>query len=708
MAFLFKTKQQRSFTEASSTKSKSMKNFIAKAAGLITGDSGRDGQPGGEYNLEEIKLASEKDSYIKMALMKYSYMLFKAGYRLESENQDAIDYIKSRFYIMSFATNKPTDILLQELGDDLIKYSNAFVVKSRVAQVMSGINAKGAFDATQPIGGYYRIDPSTVTIDRDKFGTIKSYKQTVDGEDKNFKASEVIHFYLDKDAANAFGTPRIVSALEDVKLLRKIEGNIATMIYKYSMPLYQWIIGLPQQGFQATDNEISEAKDAIDNMPLDGSIVTNEKTTIKSIGAEGSALSAEGYLSYFEKRVFTALGVSESQMGRGGAKQDADSMESQAHDTVKHIQKVYATFLEYLIINELLLEGGFDPITNPDDRVQFIFNEINIDTKIKVENHEMAKFQSNILSMKEVRKKLGYSEDVDDSDLYQNRIIVNAESELAKVKADESIRVAQESAKLNMNSANSTTGSTGTKGINVSGNGNEKSQEPNNDVTNKNTPENQYGTTSVKVKEGLSIQEKAKSKKVHKKTFSNIYNKYEIISNDIKENPEEIKHISKMGVTTLLSLTMQEMQVRSLDGIRDASNQIRSKSDKALLLPKVNISFEPFEKMCKESLEKLFKEANDRIKDNKDPRFIENVYSSLDYRIRFMLEYVLPKVYWYSYLRTGEEYKVKEAEVLFNGSDDEKEHSKIINLKNIDLDDIPPFHPFCDCKVKFKIKKGGR
>lgn len=703
MAFLFKTKQQRSFTEASSTKSKNIKNFIAKAAGLITGDSGRDGQPGGEYNLEEIKLASEKDSYIKMALMKYSYMLFKAGYRLESENQNAIDYIKSRFYIMSFATNKPTDILLQELGDDLIKYSNAFVVKSRVPQVMNGINAKGAFDAPQPIGGYYRIDPSTVSIDRDKFGTIKSYKQTVDGEDKKFKPSEVIHFYLDKDAANSMGTPRIVSALEDVKLLRKIEGNIATMIYKYSMPLYQWIIGLPQQGFQATDNEISEAKEAIDNMPLDGSIVTNEKTSIKSIGAEGSALSAEGYLAYFEKRVFTALGVSESQMGRGGAKQDADSMESQAHDTVKHIQKVYATFLEYLIINELLLEGGFDPITNPDDRVQFIFNEINIDTKIKVENHEMAKFQSNILGMKEVRKKLGYSENVDDSDLYQNRIIVNAEKELSKVKADESIRLAQETSKL----TNNTEGSSGAKGINVKGNGTEKSQKPSNDVKNKNTPENQYGVTSVKIKEGLDIQEKAKSKKVHKKTFSNIYNKYEIISNDIKENPEEIKHISKMGVTTLLTLVMQEMQVKSIEGIQDASNQIRSKSDKMLLLPKVNISFEPFEKMCKESLEKLFNEATNRINGNNDPRFIENVYSSLEYRIRFMLEYILPKVYWYSYLRTGEEYKIKEAEVLFNGSDDEKEHSKIINLKNIDLDNIPPFHPFCDCKVKFKIKKGG-
>lgn len=706
MAFLFKTKQQRTFTEALPKKSNaSIKNFIAKATALITGDSS-DGQQGGEYNLEEIRAASESDSYIKMALMKYSYMLFKAGYRLESENQQAIDYIKSRFYIMSFATGKPMDILLQEIGDDLIKYSNAFLVKSRVNQVMNGINATGAFDAKQPIGGYYRIDPSTVTINRDKFGQIKNYKQSVDGTDKTFQATEVLHFYLDKEAANAFGTPRIISALEDVKLLRRIEGNVATMIYKYSMPLYQWIIGLAQPGFQATSNEIEEAKSTIDNMPLDGSIVTNEKTQIKAIGAEGNALSAEGYLQYYEKRVFTALGVSEAQMGRGGAKQDADSMESQAHDTVKHIQKMYSTFIDYLIINELLLEGGFDPITKPEDRVEFIFNEISIDTKIKVENHEMAKYQSNILGMKEIRKKLGYSEDVDDSDLYQNRIAVKAEEQLIKIKADESIRVAQANNNNEENSNNTST--TGTKGINVKGNGTNKSQEPSDDVKNKNTPENQHGTTSVKVKEGFDLQEKAKSKKVHKKSFSEIYNKYEMISNDIKENPEHFDNIIKAGITTLQSLALREMQVTSLRGITDASNYVNKKLDKPVLLPKVSISYEPFEKMCNESLTKLFKEARNRIKNNNDPRFIEVVFSSLEYRIRFMLESVLPKVYWYSYLRTGEEYNIKEAEIIFNGSEDEKEHSKIINLNNINLDDIPPFHPFCDCKVKFKIKKGGR
>ncbi len=46
-----------------------------------------------EYNLQEIRDASEADSYIKIALTKYSYMIYKAGWTLKSENQAAIDYV---------------------------------------------------------------------------------------------------------------------------------------------------------------------------------------------------------------------------------------------------------------------------------------------------------------------------------------------------------------------------------------------------------------------------------------------------------------------------------------------------------------------------------------------------------------------------------------------------------------------------------------
>ena len=68
-----------------------------------------------EYNLAEIRDASEADSYIKIALTKYSYMIYKAGWTLKSENQEAIDYVMYRWRLMSYQTDKPMDILFQEV-----------------------------------------------------------------------------------------------------------------------------------------------------------------------------------------------------------------------------------------------------------------------------------------------------------------------------------------------------------------------------------------------------------------------------------------------------------------------------------------------------------------------------------------------------------------------------------------------------------------
>ena len=149
--FKFKSKNDsRSYTEApkkpTNLNKNTYKKLLVKANSLLSGaGASRENLSAPEYDLDEIRKACESDSYIKMSLMKYSYMLFKAGYVLRSENEQASDYVKQRLNIMSFATRQPIDILFQECGDDLIKYSNAILIKSRVQSVMPGIKATGFF-----------------------------------------------------------------------------------------------------------------------------------------------------------------------------------------------------------------------------------------------------------------------------------------------------------------------------------------------------------------------------------------------------------------------------------------------------------------------------------------------------------------------------------------------------------------------------------
>ena len=484
---------------------KSIQNFIVKAIGYVTAQTQRRElftRP--EFNLAEIRDASEADSYVKISLSKYSYLIYKAGWKFKSENQAAIDYLDQRFKIMSYCTGVPMDILMQGIADDLVRYSNAFLLKSRVDRI-PGVKAQPITEDGQIVGGYTRVDPCSIRIKRDKHGNILKYEQGRGGNKKQFKPDDVIHFYLDKDANNAFGTPRILAALEDVKLLRKIEGNVTALIYRFAMPIYHWKIGYPEPGFQGTDGEIAKAKQEIEMGSLDGVFITNEKTEIKAIGSEGNAINMQPYLSYFENRVFSALGVSAAQMGRGGAKQDADSMEQQVHDTVKFIQRMLSEFVEKKMLMELLLEGGFNPFEK-NSYVEYIFEEISLETKIKKENHEINKYQSNVTTFTEARRRMGMKDESDDDEQLFNRKITD-ESALRSI--DRTAEHQKELAIINGRMAAAKASSSGsssskkTSGTSVSTKKTRSTKDngPNGTVKSIDKPSNQYGTFSVKVKE---------------------------------------------------------------------------------------------------------------------------------------------------------------------------------------------------------------
>lgn len=661
---------------------KNLRRFMVKAIGLISRQgSYRQDFSEPEYDLEEIKIASASDSYIKQSLMKYTYLIYKAGYGIKSENEKASEYIKQRFRIMSFATSKAMDITFQEVADDLSKYSNAFLIKSRVEVIMPGIRARGVL-GRKPVGGYFRVDPASMRIKTNAFGKIEKYQQVVNGQEKLYDPADVVHFYLDREADHQFGTPRISAALEDVKLLRKIEGNVISLIYRFAIPIYQWIVGVPEAGFQATDKEIDDAKREIEKVSLDGMFVTNERTQIKAIGAEGHALNASQYLTYFEKRVFTALGVSESQMGRGGSKQDADSMEAQAHDTVKYIQRILSIFIENYIINELLLEGGFDPVTKENDIVKYEFNETSLETKIKVENHEILKFQSNVTSFEETRRSLGRSGEVEEDRLYNKMFVQSNAIEQIKEKTKGTAQ-----------------GKTSSGG--VAGNGKQVAPKQNNDVENRNRPENQHGKGSAKIKESeeglLAIKrEPRQDKDSHKKSYESLYKRYDWLRNDIVRTPENFGNIL-IEARGALNKEIQEVLSMSIQaGIVEAKRQTLSNRE---VFVQNKLSLDHIEKYTEQKINKLLIDIDGKIDAGKDPGA---VFNALEYRLRYLIEYVEPKAYWFAFVKSCEELGIEELYVNFNDSKDRNDHPSRINPKKFDWKDIPPYHAFCGCTIGVK------
>lgn len=666
-----------------------IKNFIVKAVGF-SGDGSNSGDfSPPSFDLNEIKTAALSDSYINVALRKYSQLVFKAGYSVVSDNDNAADYIESRLRMMSFTTNTPVDILFQQIIEDLLQYSNAFLVKSRVdPNQLGGIQAQGVLDK-KPVGGYFRIDPTTIQIKTDKNGTVQQYQQEVGSQSAKFKSTDVIHFYSNKSGGDVFGTPDIIPALEDVKLLRKIEGNVLDLIYRFAIPIYQMKVGIPEAGLMATDKEIKDAKSEIEKLASDGIIVTNERTDFKTIGAEGQAIDVSSYLQYFEKRVFSALTLSEAMMGRGGAKQDADSMEEQVHDKVKYIQRIFSVFVENFIFNELLLEGGFNPIVNESDIVRFQFNEISLDTKVKMETHAINQFQGNGISFAEMRKQLGLkSDNVDESTLYANMIQQKNALELINAKMNNS-----GSSTNNTKDNNSKSANTGTSGP-------DKEQKVKGTADNIIQPANQHGKSSVNIKESYSKKTQQNIEK-YKKNFSSVYKKYETARNDTCEHNVEIVSIlaltrDSIGKDLKIKIE-QEASKGALKALKDIKPKDRTLNNKIII--------KELEQKVDTVLNGIFKDIEKRLKHAETKEEKQSAFDAIEYRLRFLAEEIVLKSYWFAYIKTCNQFNVPEVYVMFHSgkeNDDSIGRSSIVKTNSFTLDDIPPYNAYCSCKISMK------
>jgi len=337
---------------------------------------------------------------------------------------------------------------LIEVTEHIVKYANVFVVKARgdiseyFPTPISGVNA------AQPVVGYYLIPTEQVRILRDKFNRPKSYQQATDPltympseRDPVWSADRVIHMYLDKKSGRAFGTPFLSSVLDDVVALRQIEEDIQNLVHRELFPLYKYTIGTADQ--PAEPQEISNAASEIESLRAEGGLILPYRHNIEVIGANNSALDASGYLEHFKERVAVGLGVAPHHLGmmmNGGNRSVTDRLDTALYDKVKQYQKIVAEMIRVHIFNELLLEGGFDPVTNPleegiSDRCYFKFNEIDVDTQVKKETHVIQKYVNNMISIKEARLELGLNPEYEEDEMFA-AIQGKVQMDLAKNQAE--------------------------------------------------------------------------------------------------------------------------------------------------------------------------------------------------------------------------------------------------------------------------------
>lgn len=383
------------------------------------------------YDFNRIIQAVDTDSYVRQAINKYKELFWKEGWEIVGENPEAVKYLYQRIDFMEMAMKRPFSDFLIEVSDQIFKFANAFIVKARGDISEYFPTPLESMNGSQPLIGYYLIPTEQVRILRDKHNRPRSYQQETDPltygpnvNDPVWSADRVVHVAVDKKTGRAFGTPFLSNVLDDVVALRQMEEDIQNLVHRELFPLYKYRIGTPEQ--PAEPDEISKAASEIENMRSEGGLILPYRHDIEVVGTGNAALDATKYIDHFKERVAVGLGVAPHHLGmmmNGGNRSVTERLDTALYDKIKQYQKVFSDIVRVHIFNELLLEGGFDPIANPveegqSDRCFFKFNEIDVDTQVKKETHIIQKYVNSLISIEEARIQLGVDPSVDEDRLF--------------------------------------------------------------------------------------------------------------------------------------------------------------------------------------------------------------------------------------------------------------------------------------------------
>jgi len=437
-------------------------------------------------------------------------------------------------------------------------------------------------------------------------------------------------------------------------------------------------------------------------MPTDGAIVLPERHKIEAIKID--TIDGKPYLDYFEQRVFTGLGMSSVDMGRGDTanRNTADAMGGIKADRVKGWQKALQTQIDKSMIDELLVEGGFDPLVNPDFNIDFIFEEIEQERKIAKENHAILKWNSNLATFEETRLEFGLDPAADEARLQFQMI---------------GMTVAQHGADM---AAEATTAK---------------------EVSNKNAPENQSGKKSAPKKKTESVQELVQESSVFNNYATEHYTKlheflmtsYRLLESDTLDMVQA--HLEKKAFPLtepkewLSSLhfskdkmlrTMQQSSRHALsegiakakaDSERESYSNIDSNKAMRVVKEYASESLDNLENTLKTTLSMKL----ERCETNEQALLaVKGIFSATNHRLQFMSQTLLAKSYNFGYALALMKYGEEFVESKYEGSCltcQEKAKTKISLQQFSSLDEIaifyriPPWHPNCDCPLEHV--KGG-
>ena len=679
-----------------------------------------------DYNLDEIAAAIDTEGYFRRSKDKFVEQIWRNGYRISGKDAKAVAYVKRRLNQIAQVTGIPTRLFLEDITQQLVPYFNCVIVKVRNNNNSGGFVRKDISGKTlQPVAGYFVQDITSMKVAKQDNGEIIKYKQEIPGVTRRpeWKPEDVVHMYMSRKVGLTFGTPMIVPVLDDIRALRRMEENIEILIFQHAVPLYQYTIG--SDDLPAEDEDIQYARATVNEMPPNGMIVTPHTHGITAIGAEGRAVRAEGYLNYFKARVFAGLGMSAVSFGEGNTanRGTALTIDKNVQDTSKKFQHIIKLFFDEFIIKELLLEGGFEwDVSESDYLVELFIPEIDIDTKVKHENHHLELFQGNGITAEEFRGEIGREPFTDEEWM---------DTHWEKIGKEKAIIQAIDEP-FTDRSGNISSGAPTKPGEGSSTGGMTRSPgSPG--VSNKDQPANQYGQKHSADRPANDLLESDEHtypllNRLNLHTFNrNSLTTYAIIRSDVSEylkqryivgnhnltefSPDELSMYYNLGREKLAGDALHYLRDAYNIGVGDAYNDVEMLLREQLVSDVHEIKTY-IDTTSKKLIRDLQHRVNSTIRKNTDLVDllidVNMAFNVMEYRVRFFARSHVMKSYNIGYVRALKATGLEEVRLCTECMDAKcLTHPQAIDLTvdTITYSDLPPFHPNCYCHPK--VIKGG-
>ncbi len=167
----------------------------------------------------------------------------------------------------------------------------------------------------------FYVEPQYMTPKR-KNGRVYEWEyenNDIGADSRSFKPESVFHVFYNRKNSDVFGTPWILPAMDDVRMLRRLEEFVQMLISKHLFPIYQYKVGTkehPAIEFDGGTSEVQFVQSQIQDLPQQGCVFTSHRHEIIAVDSR-EGLDISKYIEHFESRALSSLGLSEVDLGRG-------------------------------------------------------------------------------------------------------------------------------------------------------------------------------------------------------------------------------------------------------------------------------------------------------------------------------------------------------------------------------------------------------